>query len=302
VVELLAGTVIAAHGSLVRIQAGEKTLVVACRRRLRWEGRPPPDPRLVVGDRVEVETRVDGGVVVAARARERSLLRRSPGSERPQVLAANVDQALVVLAAREPEPSPGLLDRFLAACHHADVEPVVVVNKVDQGVEEVEAWLPVYRRLTYRVLLVSARTGRGLGEVKRSLGGRTTLICGPSGVGKSSLLNAAYPGFRLKVGSISDATGRGRHTTSRAELLPLPAGGFVVDTPGLKEFGLWNLSAGDLEQAFPEVAARTGACRFVDCSHVHEPACAVRLAVESGEVAASRYRSWVALLAEAQGG
>lgn len=298
VVDLAQGTVIATHGSLTRVQVGDQTVVVAARRRLRWEGGPPPDPRLVVGDRVDVEVRPEGGVVVSVRQRRTSLVRRAPGSQRPQVLAANVDQALVVLAARLPAPSPGLLDRFLVACDLAEIEPVVVVNKVDQGLAEVEPWLPAYERLGYRVLLVSARSGRGLGEVTRVLVDRTTLFCGPSGAGKSSLLNAVYPGFRLKVGSISEASGKGRHTTSRAELMPLPAGGFVVDTPGLKEFGIWEMSHRQLASAFHEVAALSGSCRFVDCQHLREPDCAVRAAVESGEIEPLRYRSYVTLLGE----
>jgi ribosome biogenesis GTPase len=298
VLDLAQGTVIASHGSLTRVQIGDRTVVVAARRRLQWEGAPPSDPRLVVGDRVGVEMRPEGGVVVSVRQRRTSLVRQAPRSERPQVLAANVDQALVVLAARRPEPSPGLLDRFLLACDLARIEPVIVVNKADQGLEEVEPWLPVYGTLGYRVLLVSARSGRGLGEVTRVLTDRTTLFCGPSGAGKSSLLNAVHPGFRLKVGSISEATGKGRHTTSRAELMPLPAGGFVVDTPGLKEFGVWGMSPRQLVSGFREVAALADSCRFVDCQHLREPDCAVRAAVEAGAIGPSRYRSYVTLLGE----
>ncbi len=297
-VDLAQGTVIATHGSLTRVQIGDQTVVVAARRRLRWEGGEPPDPRLVVGDRVDLEMRSEGGVVVSVRQRRTSLVRRAPRSERPQVLAANVDQALVVIAARRPSPSPGLVDRFLVACDLAEIEPVVVVNKVDQGLDEVEPWLGGYERLGYRVLLVSARSGRGLGEVTRALVDRTTLFCGPSGAGKSSLLNAVYPGFRLKVGSISEATGKGRHTTSRAELMPLPAGGFVVDTPGLKEFGIWEMSPRQLASAFREVATLSLSCRFVDCQHLQEPGCAVLAALEAGEMEPLRYRSYVTLLGE----
>ncbi len=298
VLETVEGTVIATHGPLVRVQAGERILVVATRRKLRWEGPPPEAPRLVVGDRVVVRLQGEDGVVEAVRPRRTALLRKAPHGRRPQVLAANVDQALLVFAARIPTPRRGLLDRFLVACHHAGIEPVIVLNKVDQGVDEVAAWLPVYDRLGYPVLLVSARTGRGLGQIKRRLLDRTTLFCGPSGAGKSSLLNAVYPGFRLKVGSLSEATGKGRHTTTTAELLPLPYGGFVVDTPGLKEFGLWNLTREELESAFPEIAARAPDCRFPDCSHSHEPGCAVRAAVEEGEIDPGRHASYLGLLEE----
>jgi len=176
---------------------------------------------------------------------------------------------------------------------------VITLNKIDQGFEAVEEWLPTYDELGYRVLRVSARTGWGLGVVKRMLVDRTTLFCGPSGAGKSSLLNAVYPGFRLKVGELSESTGKGRHTTSLAELMPLPYGGFVVDTPGLKEFGVWESSRVELEAAFPEVADHVEGCRFPDCSHLHEPDCAVRTAVENGVITARRLTSFHRILEEA---
>ena len=292
-VKLVEGTVIAVHGPLVRVQIGDRTLVMASRRRLKWEGAPPRSARLVVGDRVTAEMASGDGVVVAVSPRENSLCRSAPHSGRPQLLAANVDQALLVFSASRPEPKRGLLDRFLAACHTAGIEAVITINKIDLGAAEVEDWLPVYENLGYEILRVSARTGWGLGRLKRRLVGRITLFCGPSGAGKSSLLNAVYPGFRLKVGSISDATGKGRHTTTRAELMPLPYGGFVVDTPGLKEFGVLDASDEDLAVAFPEIAAVISGCRFSDCSHIHEPDCAVRDAVERGEIDAGRFESYL---------
>jgi len=295
------GTVIATHGALVRVQVGERSLVIPARRRLRWEGGEPRAARLVVGDRVTVETAGDQGVVVAVDQRDTALLRRAPGGGRPHVIAANVDQALLVFAARLPEPNPRLLDRFLVACHHADIEAVITINKIDQGTDLVDRWLGAYRVTHYPVLLVSARTGRGLGEVTRRLKDRTTLFCGPSGAGKSSLLNRVHPGYCLKVGSISDSTGKGRHTTSRAELMALPGGGFVVDTPGLREFGLWSLTAAELGAAFPELAQLSGACRFSNCSHVHEPDCEVRRAVAAGEIDGGRYASYRSLAEEASG-
>ena len=297
--EMVDGTVIAMHGPLVRVQVGDETLVVASRRRLNWEGGTPPAARLVVGDSVTLEMQGEEGVIVAVHARRSYLLRKAPSKNRAQILAANVDQALLVFAAREPVPKPGLLDRFLAACHLAGIEAVITINKVDQGLQEVERWLPAYEVLDKRLLMVSARTGWGLGVVKRMLVNRTTLFCGPSGAGKSSLLNAVYPGFRLKVGELSESTGKGRHTTSAAELMPLPYGGFVVDTPGLKEFGVWEVTKVELEAAFPEIASRTGDCRFPDCSHSHEPDCAVREALETGEIAEHRFKSFQKILEEA---
>ncbi|MFV2071637.1 MAG: ribosome small subunit-dependent GTPase A [Thermoanaerobaculales bacterium] len=296
--ELVEGTVIAMHGPLVRVQVGDRTLVVASRRRLNWEGGTPEAARLVVGDGVSVEMRGEDGVVVSVYARRNSLLRKAPGAERAQILAANVDQALLVFATREPDPKPRLLDRFLVACHLAGIEAVITINKVDQGCDEVEKWLGGYEDLGFRVLRVSARTGWGLCTVKRLLVDRTTLFCGPSGAGKSSLLNSVYPGFRLKVGTLSQSTGKGRHTTTSAELMPLPYGGFVVDTPGLREFGLWAPTRRELESAFPEIARRAGECRFPDCSHLHEPDCTVQEGVEAGVIDAGRYASFMKILEE----
>ncbi len=296
--ELSEGTVIAMHGPLVRVQVGDETMVVSSRRRLNWEGGTPSAARLVVGDLVSVEMRGEEGVVVAVHSRTSSIVRQTPNSKRPQVIAANVNQALLVFSARLPEPKRGLLDRFLAACHLAGVEALITINKIDQGTDVVEEWLPVYETLGYGVLRVSARTGWGLGRIKRRLMGRTTLFCGPSGAGKSSLLNAVYPGFKLKVGSISEATGKGTHTTTMAELMPLPYGGFVVDTPGLKEFGLWQAERIELEGAFPEIVGAAGGCRFANCSHTHEPDCAVLAAVADGLIDGDRHASYVRILEE----
>jgi ribosome biogenesis GTPase len=296
--EIVEGTVIAMHGPLVRVQVGNQTLVVASRRRLNWEGGSPHAARLVVGDRVSLEMQQGDGVIVAVHARRNSLLRRAPSKNRAQVLAANVDQALLVFAALEPPLKQGLLDRFLVACELAGIAAVITINKVDQGLGQLESVLGVYEGLGLSVRRVSARTGWGLGAIRRLLVDRTSLFCGPSGAGKSSLLNAVYPGFRLKVGELSESTGKGRHTTSLAELMPLPYGGFVVDTPGLKEFGVWDITAEQLTVAFPEIARHAGDCRYADCRHLTEPDCAVKKAVAGGEIDAGRFASFTRILEE----
>ena len=296
--EIVEGTVIAMHGPLVRVQVGNQTLVVASRRRLNWEGGSPPAARLVVGDRVSLEMQQEDGVIVAVHARRNSLLRRAPSKNRAQILAANVDQALLVFAALEPPLKQGLLDRFLVACELAGVAAVITINKVDQGLGELESVLGVYEWLGLTVRRVSARTGWGLGAIRRLLVDRTSVFCGPSGAGKSSLLNAVYPGFRLKVGELSESTGKGRHTTSLAELMPLPYGGFVVDTPGLKEFGVWDINAEQLTGAFPEIARHAGDCRYADCRHLTEPDCAVQKALAAGEIDAGRFASFTRILEE----
>ena len=254
--------------------------------------------RLVVGDRVLLEGRKPHLVVVEVQARTTTLTRKSVGEARPQVIAANIDQAVVVVAAKSPEPNLRLLDRLLVACHHAAIAPLVCVNKVDQGTEGVDTWIGDYQDASYQIVLVSARTARGMGSLKRAVAGRTTLFCGPSGVGKSALLNAIYPGYRLREGSISEATGKGRHTTSTAQLLPLPGGGFVVDTPGIKEFGLWDLSASRLHGCFPEIASLVRGCAYTDCGHDGEVGCAVSAAAQEGRLSSRRYTSYLKLRQE----
>jgi ribosome biogenesis GTPase len=295
--EGLHGAVTAVFGPLVRVQLEEEALILPFRRRLRWHG-DPDDKRLVVGDRVVCEGRSPDLVVTDVEPRRTTLHRRSPGERRPRVIAANVDQAMVVMAAVVPEPNPRLLDRLLVACHHAGIEPVVCINKADQGLSGIEGWIGDYQDAGYQVFVVSARTARGMGNVKRAAAGRTTLFCGPSGVGKSAILNAIHPGYRLREGSISDATGKGRHTTTTAQLLALPGGGFVVDTPGLREFGFWDLQADNLASCFPEIGRLAPRCEFRACGHDTEPGCAVRRAAEEGRLSSRRYTSFLKLSRE----
>lgn len=295
--ERAAGVVTAVFGPLVRAQVGDQTLVVPIRRRLRWQ-EGIEDRRLVVGDHVTLEGTLPDLVVAEVGARRTQLTRRSPGERRPRVIAANVDQAVVVMAAVTPEPNPRLLDRLLVACHHAAIEPVVCFNKIDQGTAAIDGLISDYRDAGYEIVLASARTARGVGCLARRVAERTTLFCGPSGVGKSALLNAIHPGYHLREGSISEATGKGRHTTTTAQLLPLPGAGFVVDTPGLREFGLWDLPASGLPACFPEIARAASGCAFGDCGHLSESRCAVRSAVEGGTLSLRRYTSYLKLREE----
>lgn len=294
----MVGRIVAMHGGIIRVATEGGILLSSARRNLRWEGDRPEAARLVVGDLVHLDfPRTRDGVIDTVLPRRNALLRQAPGGRRKvQILAANVDQALLVFAARQPRPKQGLLDRFLVGCFLGEIEPVIVLNKVDQGVEEVETWLPQYGTLGYALYVVSARTRRGIGNLKRLLNEKTTLFCGPSGAGKSSLLNAVAPGFKLRTGELSESSGKGTHTTSRAELLTLPDGGFVIDTPGLREFGLWQLDSIRLQHAFPEIDALAPGCRFPNCSHSHEPNCAVRESLEEGLIDSGRYQSYLSLL------
>jgi ribosome biogenesis GTPase len=259
--------------------------------------------KLAVGDGVLVRRDAHGRFwsIVEILPRRSRLARRSPGRSRGErVLAANIDQVVVVLAVRSPEPHPGMLDRFLVIAEANHLAARVVVNKVDLADRaHAVAIFGGYESLGYPVHYTSCRTGDGLAELEAALRARTSVLAGPSGVGKSSLLNALYPDLDLRVGEISASVNKGRHTTVGSFLHPLPNGGYVVDTPGLREIGLWDIPARGLDACFPEIRSRTDGCRFADCSHLAEPDCAVREALQRGEISPARFASYQKLRDEA---
>ncbi|HEY9480002.1 MAG TPA: ribosome small subunit-dependent GTPase A [Gemmatimonadaceae bacterium] len=260
--------------------------------------------KLAVGDQVIIERteRGDAWAIAEILPRRSQLARKAPGTEfRERVVVANVDQVVIVFAAAQPEPHPRMLDRFLVIAAANDIPARVVINKIDLVSEDdVRARFAAYERAGYPLHLTSAATGAGLDELATALRGRETAISGPSGAGKSSLLNAIYPGFNLRVGEISRSVNKGRHTTVGASMHPLPDpdGGFVVDTPGLREVGIWELDPRELAGCFIEFRPHIERCRFADCLHRAEPGCAVRDAVAAGEVSADRYDSYLRLLEE----
>lgn len=282
----------------VRREDGEEVVAV-----LRGRLKHAAGAKLAVGDDVVLRRDVRGGGWSIAEILERRsrLARRNPGRARGErVIAANIDQVVVVFALRKPEPHPAMLDRFLVIAEANGLAARVVVNKVDLADEaEGRALFGVYEAIGYPLHLTSCRTGHGLAALHDALRGRTSALTGPSGAGKSSLLNAMYPGLELRVGEISQSVNKGRHTTVGAHLHPLPDGGFVMDTPGLREIGLWGIPGHGLDGCFPELRALRDRCRFGDCRHLAEPGCAVRTALDSGNIAPTRYASYEKLLREA---
>ncbi|MES3035701.1 MAG: ribosome small subunit-dependent GTPase A [Gemmatimonadota bacterium] len=261
-----------------------------------------PTLKLAVGDEVRIELDDEGArwAISEIMPRRSQLARRAPGGGYGQrIVAANVDQVLVVFAAANPEPHPRMIDRFLIIAEANDIAAHVVINKSDLvSPESVRLRFADYERAGYPVHVTSTTSGRGLEALRAVLEGRTTALSGPSGVGKSSLLNAMFHGLDLRVGEISQSVNKGRHTTVGALLHPLPSGGFVVDTPGLREIGMWGLTAEHLDGYFPEFRPFFGQCRFADCVHVVEPGCAVREALARDEISPVRYDTYVRLLDE----
>jgi ribosome biogenesis GTPase / thiamine phosphate phosphatase len=261
--------------------------------------------KLAVGDEVELEPKDagDGFVIAEIHPRRSKLARREPGSGRGErIIAANVDQVVVVFALVKPTPHPAMLDRFLVIAEANSLAARIVVNKVDLASEsEAQRLFADHVRAGYPLHLTSTKDGgRGLPALHEALKGQTSALTGPSGVGKSSLMNALYPGLNLRVGEISESVNKGRHTTVGALLHPLPDGGFVADTPGLREIGMWGLDPSDLADCFPEFRPLTGDCRFADCTHTVEPGCAVLAAIAEKKVSAVRHESYVKLREELQ--
>ena len=264
--------------------------------------------KLAVGDHVtlECEPASRAWAIAEILPRRSCLARRAPGGgQGERIVAANVDQVVVVFAAANPEPHPRMLDRFLVIAEANELAARIVINKVELvGGADVarERWTD-YERAGYPIHYTSVKRTEGLDALHGVLVGVVSVLTGPSGVGKSSLLNAMFPGLDLRVGEISESVNKGRHTTVGGYLHPLPGveGGYVADTPGLREVGMWSLSPASLDVCFPELRPYVENCRFADCRHVVEPDCAVRAAVEAGDVSVRRYESFLKLRDELEG-
>ena len=295
------------QGLVVRSAAGFVDVlidgsVVQCRIRGRLKNAPRTSDICVIGDQVLVEQPDERThVVVEVLPRHTRFSRRQPGRgpEREDVLVANLDQLLVTFCYGQPALNTRLLDRFLVIAEHQGIQALIIMNKGDLRDPGDEDWQSAYQAIGYPVLTVSAGTGAGLSLLNEALEDKISAFVGPSGVGKSSLINRILPDLELTTASVSAHHGKGRHTTRVASLYAVPGGGFLADTPGIRELGTWALPVRDLDRCFPELTPYRTECAFRSCSHTHEPQCAVIDAVNAGEVSEARYDSYVTLYTEA---
>ena len=294
------------QGRILRAQSGFYWVetsdgVLECRLRGRLKKTELNSEIAVIGDMVEVVAldRTHGAIEqVYPRQTRLSRVKVWSGGHKEDLIVANVDLALIVVALAEPEFHPRMLDRYLVICENNDIEARIIASKADLvDAQQAEELMAPYRDIGYMVELVSAHTGQGIATVKSWLPGHVSVVTGKSGVGKSSLLNRVQPELALAVGDVSGAVNKGRHTTTVAQLIPLPDGGYVADTPGIREIGLWQIDADDLAYGFREFQEFLDDCRFNDCTHTHEPDCAILAAVAQGAISTARHDSYRRLLA-----
>ncbi len=289
------GIVLWAAGGIYRtlLDSG-KEVEAALRGRLKQEKRT--GDTVVAGDRVYVESHPDNSFSIEAVAERRSeIARRAPGqgARRAKVLVANVDQVAIIIAAAKPEPKLRMLDRMLVLAEANDVPILIIVNKVDLiDVDAARSVFADYERAGYELFFTSVPENTGLDRVRDRVRGRETVFTGPSGVGKSTILNYLHPDAHQLTREVSEAVMKGQHTTVGAFLIHLPGGGFIVDTPGMREVGMWEINPEGLDVCFPDFRPFLGDCRFSTCTHVHEPGCAVRTAVDAGSLSKARYESY----------
>lgn len=293
----LTGIIIRAQSGFFTVLANEQTIVVTCQLRGKLkQGRRESDIA-AVGDQVKFSLLTDGsGAIEEILPRKSEIVRLDPrpqGAYR-QILLANADQALFVFACANPEPKLRMLDRFLVIAEKQKIPAVIVANKVELiGLEAAQQKFGFYRELGYAIIYTSAKEKMGIEELRATLTGKLSALAGPSGVGKSSLMNLIQPGLGIAVGEISLALNKGKHTTNFRQLHPLLGGGWVADAPGWKSLALWDTHPEELDAYFPELAPLVEKCQFSDCGHTHEPGCAVLDALQRGTVRPQRYESYL---------
>ena len=299
------GLVIKNTGSWVTVRLDDGT-TVNCKMRgvLRLKGLRCTNP-VAVGDIVQVEDKgCDAPVVGDIEPRRNYIIRRASNlSKEFQIIAANLDQAVLVATLTNPETSTTFIDRFLATAEAYQVPAVLAFNKIDlldtdEWREQLDALKALYEGIGYPVITMSAATGEGADALRNQLAGKMSLLSGNSGVGKSSIINLLVPDAHVKVGDVSQTHHKGMHTTTFSELLDLPGGGAIIDTPGVKAFGTIDFERAQVAHYFPEIFRISDNCRFNNCTHTHEPGCAVLDAVERGDIAMSRFTSYLSILDE----
>jgi len=273
---------------------------VVCHPRGRLKQRRRDEVRediIAMGDTVLVSMQSDGkGAIEEVKPRTHALIRSAPSArgEYKQVLLANPDQIVLVFSCAQPEPHLRMLDRFLVICEQQGIQVLIAANKVDLvGLDKALELFDMYSQIGYEVIYTSNVTGLGVNNLRNLLQGKLSGLVGPSGVGKSSLLNAVQPSLGLAINQVSDSTSKGKHTTVVRRLFPLDEGGFVADLPGIRMLSLWDIEPEELDGYFPELRGRVADCQFSNCSHVNEPGCEVKAAVTRGEIHAERYESYV---------
>ena len=291
------GLIIKAQSGFFTVETGQGFVVCQLRGKLK-QGKATGDIA-AIGDRVRITVSTDGsGAIEEVEQRKQAIVRLDPRpqGEYQQVLLANADQAVFVFACAQPNPRLRMLDRFLVIAEKQKIPAVIVANKTDL-VENVKGIFGLYEPLGYRVIYTSTKTGAGIDELHTVLKNKISALAGPSGVGKSSLLNEIQPGLGLAVNEISMAMDKGKHTTVTRQMFPLVDGGYVADTPGWKSLALWDTEPEEIEAYFPELRELVQNCQFSDCTHTHEPNCAVLAAVKEARVHPERFESFLRLRA-----
>lgn len=294
--KLLRGIVVRSQSGFFTLDTSEGEVVARLRGRLK-QGRKTGD-LIAVGDWVKVAILDDTAMIEEIEERASKLHRMAPTArgEYEQIIIANLDQAILTFSCADPEPRLRMLDRFLIITEEQEVPAVIVANKTDLvGWGQERQIFGHYTKLGYQVIYTSVKQRQGIRKLRKLLQGKISVFVGPSGVGKSSLLNEVQQDLGLQVRTVSEATGKGRHTTVVREMFRLDKGGYVADTPGLKALALWDIEPEELDGYFPEIAERVADCKFSSCTHVDEPGCAVVEAVERGEIHPERYESYLRL-------
>lgn len=293
---LISGRVISAHGLKCKVISDDGQYYECAIRQvlksLSIDGRSA----VVAGDHVQFRAEnPQDGMIESVQPRRGCISRTSRGQQ--HIIVANVDYLLIIASAAQPGLKPVLIDRFLLTAKQCDVEPVIVINKIDLvDPAPLQPIVGSYAAMGFRVLMTSAETGTGVDYLRALLDGKQTALAGQSGVGKSSLLNAVQPGLGLAIGRVSEDNDKGRHTTTASQLIPIEGGGAVFDTPGIRQFQLWDISAGEVAGLMPDIRPYVSACRYTDCLHLSEDDCAVKDAVADGRIDARRYDAYCHLL------